>query len=584
MILADTNRDGKVDVQGETDSAGKETWTNEVGALFLANIGDTKKRCSSQMNLTEIFNDRNFPRQELDKCNDASDNVLRNAKYLAPLRTRPMADLSSAATGSVVVVGAEAAKNTRIFHKAGSDWLYVSSNYTFTAQDLKAGLELGIDGRDVRRPGGWDGKAVVEFRLKDGDKAASDKVALRVAPVLTHHHLQFADEVISPEPQPDGKGTRFNTDLAAALKKSGLQQPLRLLHMDTFLQDFFEPGYASIPGPDGPVVLRIVIRPSSHIQGGVNMYKDLRGDSVGAVQHYDVEQADEDKEATGNLEAIPPYTHKGQKYPAGRVIMGSRAGNRPKLLKFLEAQETQKPLELDTTWLYIGHVDEFLQFLPANNERGWVVAVDDPLAGLAILEEVQKDGLGGSVKALSRPSLPTDTNDQKTYNDPLPTITVDQLLGKANFSRVQDFAARHIKKNIDILKAEVGLTDAEILRIPALYYNEPMAHKRRWQAVRYLPDLDKEAEQQKSISTAFQVYSMYPGTINNLVVNTHIVAPDPWGPVVNGKDVLKEAISAQYAKINITVHYVDDWYSHHVSLGEIHCGTNSLRNPTAPWW
>ncbi|PHH77480.1 hypothetical protein CDD80_544 [Ophiocordyceps camponoti-rufipedis] len=39
VILADTNRDGKVD---EADGiSGKETWTSESGAIFLPNIVDT---------------------------------------------------------------------------------------------------------------------------------------------------------------------------------------------------------------------------------------------------------------------------------------------------------------------------------------------------------------------------------------------------------------------------------------------------------------------------------------------------------------------------------------------------------------
>src|SRR5688500_1321305 len=103
VILADTNRDGKVDVEGSTDLAGKETWTEQTGALFLANIVDTNRRCSDKiMTGFDVGDgpDPSTPNQELDKCHDAADNVLRNSKYLAALKTAPLADVSSSATGS----------------------------------------------------------------------------------------------------------------------------------------------------------------------------------------------------------------------------------------------------------------------------------------------------------------------------------------------------------------------------------------------------------------------------------------------------------------------------------------------------
>jgi protein-arginine deiminase len=44
------------------------------------------------------------------------------------------------------------------------------------------------------------------------------------------------------------------------------------------------------------------------------------------------------------------------------------------------------------------------------------------------------------------------------------------------------------------------------------------------------------------------------------------------------------AIISIYADAGITASPVDAWYSHHVSSGEIHCGTNVTRSITQPWW
>lgn len=42
------------------------------------------------------------------------------------------------------------------------------------------------------------------------------------------------------------------------------------------------------------------------------------------------------------------------------------------------------------------------------------------------------------------------------------------------------------------------------------------------------------------------------------------------------------------AKVNplgLTLHFLDDWCEYHVQLGEVHCGTNTLRTTTsARWW
>ncbi|WUO34737.1 protein-arginine deiminase domain-containing protein [Streptomyces sp. NBC_00286] len=30
--------------------------------------------------------------------------------------------------------------------------------------------------------------------------------------------------------------------------------------------------------------------------------------------------------------------------------------------------------------------------------------------------------------------------------------------------------------------------------------------------------------------------------------------------------------------------YIDDWYTYHLGQGEVHCGTNTLRDTSAAWW
>lgn len=538
------------------------------------------------------------PDDELNKCHDASGTVQRNPKYLAPLRTVPNAELSSKALGSIYVTGKAAAEKVRIFVKESSEWTYVHPNSTFTAEELGEGLELGIDARDVRRPD-WDGQARVHFSIEDGDETASDSVVLRVAPILTHHHAQPAEKTFVSDGALSDVQRKFISDFEAQVAAVGIDEPVfRFPTSDIWTQDFFEPGYTSIPGPDGPVVLRVMIRSSQMERApGRLVFQLLRSNSVGAVQ-YPAEGGILTLDSTGNLETIPPYTHNGKSYPAGRIIQGSWDGERPLIWDFLAAQEVQEPLELDTTWLDVGHVDEFVQFLPVDSERGWVMMVDDPLAGLELLQEASKNG-HGSERALSRPRFPWDGSDQC-----LPTTTIDEELDQANFTSINEAAARRIQGNIDIIKTETGITDDEIFRVPALFYffedsftcndnnstSSSVSGKASGKVHKEPPNIVEAAGKasklgRRQISETDKVVAHYPGTINGVVLSdSFYLAPNPWGPVIDGKDIIAEAVTAVYSKANYNVTYMDDWYSHHIGGGEVHCGSNTWRSTDAPWW
>ncbi|KAI9147629.1 Protein-arginine deiminase type-1 [Paramyrothecium foliicola] len=576
-IRADTNHDGIVD---RRDKDGE--------AIFIASIGDTDQRCSQA--ITSSTSD-----WDLDKCHDASDNVMRNEKYLAPVRTSSVIGQS----GSISILEAAAASKVRIFVKRGNAWTYVEPGEdVFTAEELKKGLELGVDARDVRRPGGWDGRVTLRFTVTDRKgKQATDDVSLRVAPILTHHHAQLAEKVLATNATHGyGPQVQFVKDLTDNAIQAGIEEPVFVFsEPDIWTQDFFEPGYTSFPGPDGPIVLRVMIRSAQFNRpSGRQVFTDLRSDTVGAVQHH-TNRSGDTLDSTGNLETVPPYKHNGKSYPAGRVIMGHYADTSPVILPFLQAQELQDPIRLDTEWLMVGHVDEFVQFLPADSKRGWVMMVDDPTLGLEILQKASRDGHGG-VKAISRGSRAYDAGNCLSQN------TIDQELQKTDFIRLNEEAARRIENNINILKEETGITDGEIFRVPALFskYEEHMGCNRFENNTSEVRRSSSHHEVVSILEAAGgspasllrrqtnweeQLVAHWPGTINGIPLSeSFYLAPNPWGPVVNGKDILAEAVTAAYAKANYNVTYMDDWFSHHVGMGEIHCGSNTFRSTSQPWW
>lgn len=65
------------------------------------------------------------------------------------------------------------------------------------------------------------------------------------------------------------------------------------------------------------------------------------------------------------------------------------------MLDFLEGQRLQKPLILETGWLIIGHVDEFVQFLPYDNELGFTISISDTKSAIDLLKKASAAGHSG---------------------------------------------------------------------------------------------------------------------------------------------------------------------------------------------
>ncbi|MGC9538237.1 protein-arginine deiminase family protein [Streptomyces sp. UG1] len=493
-IRADVNRDGAVDVTGDSDVRGKTMWNSGRGAIFLPNIGDKQRRCK-----TRRPDGRWLSNAPLQACNDAQGTVVGAPEYLAPLRTVPVGNVSDAATGSLRLVGAGKSK-VRLFLKRGDTWTYVTAGTRVTAAELRAGLRLGLDGRDVIREG-WDGRITVRFTVTDGERTSTDEVMLRAAPVLPQHHLQRTEQALVVDGNRDDPNRRkFAHELAEEVRRAGITRPTYKFKggSDIWAQDFIEPGYVSMPGPGGkPRVLRVMIRSAQMDRDPGKQVFELRGPGAGALQintgRYD------QINSTGNLETIPPYTHNGTSHPAGRIITG-RHGSR--------------------------------------------------------LRKAQRDGYGHT-KVFSIP---------RSYADGrVPTI--DQALSDRQLLKANAFAARKIKENLALLKRETGVTDAEIVRIPAMYDS----------SFGGLPGQRPAPAQDRPVG------AYHPGAVNGVVLTpTTYLAPKQWGPVIGGKDILAEAVTRAYAKAGMRVRYLDDWRTHHAFGGEVHCGTNTIRATGTP--
>jgi protein-arginine deiminase len=284
----------------------------------------------------------------------------------------------------------------------------------------------------------------------------------------------------------------------------------------------------------------------------------------------------------GNLETIPATPG----HPVGQIVIGGdgldhKTGPATEMMTLLKSQGMQSPIAVDTSWLSIGHVDEFIQFVPVpGSARGWKAVVADPTAGLDLLKGVQKAGHGGEIMHGGLPKL------EWPYDERIDQRTTNEFLADEQFVGTNQRAAEKIQANLDVLRQKAGLTSADIVRIPALYTARGMDYGMLETEIRGMQDgPDKDAAVAK-LHAMRDALAEIPGTVNGLVLNAgRYVAPKTFGPIVDGKDVFATAIDKAFAGIGYQVAYANDLTSVHVSEGEIHCGTNTLRDSlTNRWW
>ncbi len=557
-LRADTNRDGTISFDGKADDDGEDVWDAKHGAVFLANIDDDEVTCDATLDDLQIA-----------KCNDAADdevNGANDALDLARLKTKPWAAVPA---GAKATISWTADDNVRLFKVKGSSFTVVESGMKLTEAELKSGVELAIEGKDIVRDAAvWDGYVDITLKVDAEGKSKSDKVRMRVAPLLTYHHLLPTEQtwVSAPSERPSQGNLAMRADLAEALAAAGLPTVRGVNTTDSWNQDYFETGFMSMPGAGGKQhVIRVNIRSANvynnnaqfPLRSAGRVVWALRGKDTAGIQEWKSQRNAQERNndslnSFGNLETVPPYTHNGQSFPLGRVIRGSTASVYPDKVftKMMEAQKVQPPIYVDTGWLVVGHIDETVSFVKANNARGWVMLANDATMARSMFQAQSNAGRGSTPLHVGK--FWSGSGGGQSAQ-----VTINQVLSDTDVMAASAEAAVEVAAQVAIIKQETGLTDAEIVKVPFLH------------------------ESLNGASVAYQ-----PGMVNGIYISdTRFVAPNPHGPVIGGQDIFKQAMSAALAPHNITVHFAEDWDTYHRQLGEVHCGTNSTRQiPQAKWW
>jgi len=645
-LRVDANRDGRVDVSGRSDERGEDQASVGSGALFLPNLDDDARRClftgpdGKFLPEAEIVACRDGA--------DTVVNGAQDDKDLARVRSVPVRLPRGNVEGRATVTGTAASLTHLFVKRGAAWQLLRPTDKLTRAdleRGLELGIE-GTD--MIRDAKVWDGRATVTLSVTADGKTSTDSVTLRAAPVLTHDHTQQAQQILASrinkeqaaekyeDPSLEQKSAKFIADLSKVVTAAGLPAPTeftRFGHM--FPQDFFEAMYTSIPGPGGkPHGMRVMFRSHQEEQAAWELYERLRGPDVAVVElaadGYDAGGPGDTLDSTGNMETIPPYSHNGRHYPMGRVIMGrgidqisgngstggpvpggqdgatpggaeqpvtpggavpggqdkatpggtedpaapggatsgaeqvatsggegGAAGKElqdpsPAVQTFFKSQGLQDPLLLDSSWTEVQHVDEFIQFLPAKTPRGWRVAIADPDAGMKLLRDAQAAGHG---KVVFEPDGERLKTIDDFLNDP-----------QGILARDNEKAARKIAENLELIKRETGVKDDEIIRVPSLFGTA-----------------DIQFGDASGNGFESPMFAEVSAAINGVVLgpDRYLSTQQNGSPVINGRNIFADAVTAAYGKAGMKVTFIDGSMFHG---GEIHCGTNMLRDASAPWW
>lgn len=145
-------------------------------------------------------------------------------------------------------------------------------------------------------------------------------------------------------------------------------------------------------------------------------------------------------------------------YEYGRIIYGDRSGGGLcHAGPFFQAQRIQKPIVLDSTWLDVGHVDEFLSFVPdysgtANPAKPFKVLIASPrLAYLMLWAAARQLTFGGGAD-IDIAILYAQAKNQEYYNRPLPYNSPD-LQMDTRFAAMGDSAGPDLPAQISFSTA-----------------------------------------------------------------------------------------------------------------------------------
>ena len=242
----------------------------------------------------------------------------------------------------------------------------------------------------------------------------------------------------------------------------------------------------------------------------------------------------------------------------------------------------EKKVELWTSWLGVGHVDEMLSVIPSNHRSQYPANYTGPRLNYSMITADPMLGLetiysyNGPQTTISYASEPY--SDEETTYEIAKIKQVITYFAEENgtfescqqdprfefkYCDLVDFnmlvSNQVIEPNIVALTNATPTTNDDFIRVPQLY---------------------RPTYQYNPYTGKYQYtggVSFLPGTSNMVVLRDHVIVPDPTFDVFKTEitRLLNQKLGG--TSLNNKVHYILEKEEYHDLWGEVHCGTNVMR-------
>jgi protein-arginine deiminase len=389
----------------------------------------------------------------------------------------------------------------------------------------------------------------------DGEEVGRSRVPLTPAPMILNHHLQQTDKtwVVAVNFGGGGNNNQMVSKYESVLGDAFDDVFGGSYQSDVWIQDEFQFGTLTAPGH------RVDLVVDSIRDRGLD---DWAEDTVEApdfvVGVWGAGEQPGSMDSFGNLEVSPPVTVDGVEYPFGRIYYGEGysqgRGVVEDLRDYLDAQTVQKPFDVDTGWLCVGHIDEYTSFVPdPTAPKGFRFVYADTQAAWDVIDNLDDNF------ALGQYGRPPPSNGHGL-------ATAGAMKNSAALrAHNEDIQEDVLDPVLDRFKEKLGLDEEDIVYMPSLF------------------------EEVTNCGNA----ALIPGMANLIVANveeeTHVFLADPFFRSGTSSDSGQDddpmiAAVEEMMPAHIEFHFVDDWDVYHMGLGEVHCGTNMTRTPRDDWW
>ena len=508
-MYGDTNRDGWLN---DRDKSRKRQWSLSQGPLMLFNNDDDDE----------------------DRAPDWQDrrvNGKDDEKDLAIVNLEIAEDY--AGSQIYIVADTNAGDYINVFEKTKTGWRLVdiSGNRPLASAPK---LVLGVEAKQFADRN-WTGiVSLTAIAKKDGQEIASDAILMGVVPwILSPNTAPVSEIHVSDR---DFYNQEFISQIQQIVEKTGATAKI-IPGATPWMQDTTEIGYVQFPA--GGTINNYNVALKGNLEGENDDYaRSLLNPDFGWFEIGESRKLDplnQWSDGLGNLAVTPPLP----RYPMGRVYYGNSgdASLNPEIIEFIEAQKIQgPPVDIDTSWLLIRHVDEIVGFLPTASGKP-LMAIASTEAGISMLQNLQELGYGQA--AINR-GLSTQT-------------TVRAALGNQQFIQHNlDLQRDKLNPLLEKLKREFQLEDDQIILVPALF--------------------------------GYSGYSWLPNMLNSVVVNGELLVSNPRGPIINGRDYIQEEFRRLVAISDLNVRFIEDSYYQELG-GNSGDATNTTREgEDDPFW